>query len=129
MNVTITREVLEKLLTYTEAEIETRYGCLKDAPVGDQSDCAGRAELEAEISEAQDILAAVRVIMKVQKHQPGTDIRHPTLKMGDKMGQLNTAVLSEPVLAEDEALGTILNELYVWYRRLVDHLNANYLWD
>lgn len=56
--VTIPPDELECLLVLAECEIETRISCLKDVAIGGDE----RAELEAEISEAQDTLASVRKV-------------------------------------------------------------------
>jgi len=78
-----------------------------------------------------DKVGWARIIKAVvdERHQPRTDVRHPMLEMGDKLGTLRSSVGSEPSMRADRSLGGLLQELQQAYDAVRVHLDANYRWD
>ena len=63
------------------------------------------------------------------RHQPTTDVRHPMYEVGDKIGELRVAVVSDPTMKADQILGGLLQGLRQASDAVHKHLDANYRWD
>lgn len=117
--VTVDRDELATLLEYAESEIETRISCLKDS--GDD-----RAELESEISDGQETLAAFQALLA--KHKKTDHLRRPYYSVSDGVVALRQA-LNANELKDDVGLRIAISHLSESLDALYSYMNAKYLWD
>jgi hypothetical protein len=125
MSAVIDRELLEALIQYSESEIETRIACLKDA-TGDD-----RTELEAEISEGQEILAQCRTALNPPKDVP--KIRTHALRRHYYMASDGIAGLQEALnsqeLQDDTGLLEAVTAFSDAQATFYSYINARFIWD